>query len=84
MTQEDTNFNLLLRCYLSPIAKARDEVEKEGIEMSFIWCFNEKYIIVKYKLDRCAHSVYSFRYHLIFVIKYRRKVFTNHEIVDFS
>ncbi|MDF2957810.1 MAG: REP element-mobilizing transposase RayT [Candidatus Alkanophagales archaeon MCA70_species_1] len=37
---------------------------------------------MKYKLDRGAHSVYSLHYHLIFVVKYRRKVL-NHEIIDF-
>lgn len=38
---------------------------------------------MKYKLDRGAHSVYALHYHLIFVVKYRRKVFTNNEIIDF-
>ena len=38
---------------------------------------------MKYKLDRSAHSVYSLHYHLIFVVKYRRKVFTNDKIIDF-
>ena len=38
---------------------------------------------MKYKLDRGAHSVYSLHYHLIFVVKYRRKVFTDDEIIDF-
>ena len=28
---------------------------------------------MKYKLDRSAHSVYSLHYHLVVVIKYRRK-----------
>jgi putative transposase len=28
---------------------------------------------MKYKLDRSAHSVYSRHYHLVVVIKYRRK-----------
>ena len=28
---------------------------------------------MKYKLDRGAHSVYSLHYHLVIVIKYRRK-----------
>jgi putative transposase len=28
---------------------------------------------MKYKLDRSAHFVYSLRYHLVIVIKYRRK-----------
>jgi len=38
---------------------------------------------MKYKLDRDAHSIYSLHYHLIFVVKYRRKVFTNDKIIDF-
>ncbi len=38
---------------------------------------------MKYKLDRGSHSVYSLHYRLIFVVKYRRKVFTNDEIIDF-
>jgi len=29
---------------------------------------------VKYKLQKGLHSVYSLHYHLIFVVKYRRKV----------
>ena len=28
---------------------------------------------MKYKLDRSAHSVYSLHYHLVMVVKYRRK-----------
>ena len=28
---------------------------------------------MKYKLDRSAHSVYSLHYHLVIVVKYRRK-----------
>ena len=28
---------------------------------------------MKYKLDRGAHSVYSLHYHLVIVVKYRRK-----------
>ncbi|MDF0591170.1 IS200/IS605 family transposase [Methanotrichaceae archaeon Mx] len=28
---------------------------------------------MKYKLDRSAHSVYSHHYHLVVVVKYRRK-----------
>ncbi|WP_083965032.1 IS200/IS605 family transposase [Thermococcus sp. PK] len=38
---------------------------------------------MKYKLDKGAHSVYSLYYHLILVVKYRRKVFTNDRIIDF-
>ncbi len=29
---------------------------------------------MKYNLDRSAHSVYSLHYHLVIVVKYRRKV----------
>lgn len=35
---------------------------------------------MKYKLDRSAHSVYSLHYHLVMVIKYRRKALYNEEI----
>ncbi|MCJ7444724.1 MAG: IS200/IS605 family transposase [Methanotrichaceae archaeon] len=28
---------------------------------------------MKYKLDRSAHSVYSLHYHLVVIVKYRRK-----------
>jgi len=42
---------------------------------------------MRYKVDRGAHAVYSavysLHYHLIFVVKYRRKVFTNDRIIDF-
>jgi len=38
---------------------------------------------MKYKLDKGAHSVYALYYHLILVVKYRRKVFTNDRIIDF-
>lgn len=38
---------------------------------------------MKYKLDRGSHSVYSLHYNLIFVVKYRRRVFTSNEIIDF-
>ena len=38
---------------------------------------------MKYRLDKGAHSVYALYYHLILVIKYRRKVFTNDKIIDF-
>lgn len=29
---------------------------------------------MRYKLDKSAHSVYSLHYHLVLVVKYRRKV----------
>jgi len=32
---------------------------------------------MKYKLDRSAHSVYSLHYHLVVVIKYRKKALYN-------
>jgi len=38
---------------------------------------------MEYKLDRGAHSVYALQYHLVQVVKYRRKVFTNDDMVDF-
>lgn len=37
---------------------------------------------MKYQLDRSAHSVYSLHYHLVFVVKYRRKVLTSDRIID--
>lgn len=38
---------------------------------------------MEYKLDRGAHSVYALQYHIVQVVKYRKKVFTNDAIVDF-
>lgn len=38
---------------------------------------------MKYKLDKGAHSVYALQYHLVQVVKYRKDVFENLEIVDF-
>lgn len=35
-----------------------------------------------YKLDKGAHSVYTLQYHLVQVIKYRRKVMDNERITD--
>ena len=32
---------------------------------------------MRYKLDSSSHSVYSLNYHLIFCVKYRRKVLTD-------
>ena len=32
---------------------------------------------MRYQLDSSSHSVYSLNYHLIFCVKYRRKVLTN-------
>ena len=36
-----------------------------------------------YRLDKGAHSVYALQYHLVQVVKYRRKVFINDDIIDF-
>ena len=38
---------------------------------------------MKYKLDKDAHSVYALQYHFVQVVKYRREVFENDEIIDF-
>ena len=38
---------------------------------------------MSHDLNKGAHSVYSLYYHFIQVVKYRRKVFTNDELVDF-
>jgi len=38
---------------------------------------------MNYKLDKGAHSVYTLQYHFIQVVKYRRKIFTNNNIIDF-
>ena len=38
---------------------------------------------MEYKLDKGAHSVYALQYHLVQVVKYRRQVFTNDDIIDF-
>jgi len=38
---------------------------------------------MSYDLDKGAHSVYSLYYHFIQVVKYRREVFVNDELVDF-
>jgi Transposase and inactivated derivatives len=37
---------------------------------------------MSYSFDRGTHSVYSLRYHLILVVKYRRKVFLDDKIID--
>ena len=39
--------------------------------------------MASYNLDKGQHSVYSLYYHLIQVVKYRKKVFINDAIVDF-
>lgn len=38
---------------------------------------------MKYELDRGAHSVYKLQYHLVQVVKYRRKGLTDDKIIDF-
>lgn len=38
---------------------------------------------MEYKLNKGAHSVYALQYHLVQVVKYRRQVFTNDDIIDF-
>ena len=38
---------------------------------------------MSHDLGKGAHSVYSLYYHFIQVVKYRRKVFTNDELVAF-
>lgn len=37
---------------------------------------------MQYKLDRGAHSVYTLQYHLVQVVKYRKKVFDNEKLID--
>jgi putative transposase len=37
---------------------------------------------MKYKLDRSAHSVYSLHYHLVIVVKYRRKALYDEVILQ--
>jgi putative transposase len=37
---------------------------------------------MEYDLDSSSHSVYSLNYHLILVVKYRREIFDNEDIVD--
>jgi len=37
---------------------------------------------MEYDLDSSSHSVYSLKYHLILVVKYRREIFDNDDIVD--
>ena len=35
-----------------------------------------------YKLDKSTNSVYSLNYHFIAVVKYRRKIFIDDDIVE--
>ncbi|CAG0996610.1 hypothetical protein METP3_03003 [Methanosarcinales archaeon] len=37
---------------------------------------------MQYKLERGAHSVYTLQYHLVQVVKYRKKVFDNEKIIE--
>ena len=37
---------------------------------------------MQYKLKRGAHSVYTLQYHLVQVVKYRKKVFDNDKLID--
>jgi len=37
---------------------------------------------MQYKLDRGSHSVYTLQYHLVQVVKYRKKAFDNDRIID--
>jgi len=38
---------------------------------------------MNYKLDKGAHAVYTLQYHFIQVVKYRREIFINNNIIDF-
>ena len=38
---------------------------------------------MEYKLDKAAHSVYVLQYHLVQVVKYRKNVFIDDEIIEF-
>ena len=37
---------------------------------------------MEYDLDSSSYSVYSLNYHLLLVVKYRREIFDNEEMVD--
>lgn len=37
---------------------------------------------MQYKLDRGSHSVYTLQYHLVQVVKYRKKAFDNEKVID--
>jgi putative transposase len=39
-------------------------------------------MVTKYKFDKNSHAVYSLQYHLIVVVKYRQKAFTDEKIID--
>jgi REP element-mobilizing transposase RayT len=38
---------------------------------------------MRYRLNRGSHSVYALYYHNVQVVKYRRKMFDNEEIINF-
>ena len=40
------------------------------------------YVTMQYKLDRGAHSVYTLQYHLVQVVKYRKRAFDNEKVID--
>ncbi|MFZ3167993.1 MAG: IS200/IS605 family transposase [Candidatus Methanoperedens sp.] len=37
---------------------------------------------MQYKLDRGSHAVYTLQYHLVQVVKYRKKALDNEKIID--
>ena len=37
---------------------------------------------MRYRLERGSHSVYALYYHYVQVVKYRRKVFDNEDIIN--
>lgn len=37
---------------------------------------------MRYDLEKSSHAVYRLHYHLILVVKYRREIFTDKQIVD--
>lgn len=39
-------------------------------------------MVTKYQFDKSSHAVFSLQYHLIIVVKYRQKAFTNEKIID--
>ena len=37
---------------------------------------------MRYKLEKQSHAVYALTYHFICVVKYRRQIFTNEQIIN--
>ena len=37
---------------------------------------------MRYELEKSSHAIYALTYHFICVVKYRRKIFTNEQIVN--